>query len=539
MNTICCDVLVIGGGAAGSRAALEAKKSVPSLDVLIVVDSNYDTGGSSNMIASEALGINAPFNYEDDGDTIAVYERDSLETGGGLADAKLCHIIAEESILRLEELMSVGLEFISCNGHPQQQKLSGCTKARSLTCDGSTGRKIVHVLKEQAQLNGVRIIENLKIVQLHKNGSGAVCGAYGTQNNVSVFIIAKAIVLATGGGASMFSFNVTPPTQTGDGWAMAYDAGCKFVNMEFFQCGPAITKPGFKFIIHSHMWKLIPKLTNINNEEFLPKYCKDRVTSKNALDLKAMSYPFSVRTDAKYVDIAIFKEIVEGRGTTNGGIYFDVTHSSKDVLLQKAPITYKAMMLAGIDIAMEPFELGIAVQNFNGGVQIDENGFTGIEGLYAAGEITGGVHGSDRPGGNNLTDTQVFGYRAGKAAAYYVSALSRTHLDIPSEVGVLQPDNGEMAIIRESERLYYQQMTVIRSRHGIEKVLSFIGEHERSAKSTQLKNRLAVGRLIAQAILTREESRGTHYREDYPNTHEQWCKRVVLQKGTSGLPVEV
>jgi len=539
LNTIYCDVLVIGGGAAGSRAALEAKQASPELDVLVVVDSGYDTGGSTNMIASEALGINAPFNYEGDGDSVDIYEQDTVTTGGGLANPELCRIIAEESSARVQELMDLGLEFTQRDGHIEQQKLSGCTKARSLTCYGSTGRAMTGVMKRKAQALGVQIAENLKITRLHHNEQGVVCGAFGTKNGQAVFVSAKAVVLATGGASAMFSFHVASPTQTGDGWAMAYDAGCQFVNMESFQCGPAVVKPGFTFIIHSHMWRLLPKLTNASGEVFLPRYCKDGVTAETALDLKAMSYPFSVRTDAKYVDIAIFDEVRKGNGTKNGGVYFDVTHVPKDVLLEKAPVTYETLLKAGIDIAVEPLELGIGVQNFNGGILIDKDGFTGVEGLWAAGEITGGVHGSDRPGGNNLTDTQVFGYRAGRAAAAYAATHPRTGEERASEILETEPDEAELAIIRESERLYYQYMTVIRSQEGLEKVLAFIEAQEKTAKSSQLKNRLTVGRLMAQALLARKESRGTHYREDYPATEEAWRRRIVLQKGADGLPVEV
>ena len=198
---------------------------------------------------------------------------------------------------------------------------------------------------------------------------------------------------------------------------MAYRAGARLINMEFFQVGPAVFNAPLKFIIHSHMWRLRPRLTNVLGEEFLPRYCPAGIDPAEVLDLKAMSYPFSVRTDAKYLDIAIFKEVMAGRGTPSGGVFFDVTHVDRDTLLARAPITYETLLKAGIDLARDRIEVGLVVQNFNGGILIDADGFTGVEGLYAAGEVTGGVHGADRPGGNNLIDTQVFGYRAGRAAA--------------------------------------------------------------------------------------------------------------------------
>ncbi|MDR0602099.1 MAG: FAD-binding protein [Treponema sp.] len=539
MEYIKCDVLVAGGGAAGSRAALAAKTAGPRLRVMVVVDGVYESGGSTNMAASEALGINAPFNYADDGDSPEIFEKDILETGGGLADPALCRIVARESGDRVRELMDLGMVFFSRDGHPQAQKLSGCTKARSLTNGGSTGREMVRVLKKQALQKGVEIIEHLKIFSLFQDENGTVRGVYGMKDGKPVFIESGAVVLATGGAPSMFSVNVSAATQTGDGWAMAYNAGCRFTNMEFFQCGPAVMNCGMKFIIHSHMWRFLPKLTNKEGKEFLSAYCTNGVSAQEALDLKAMSYPFSVRTGAMYVDIAVYKEIMAGRCLPHGGISFDVTHIAKEDLLKKAPITYETLLKAGIDLAVEPLELGIAVQNFNGGVIIDENGFTGVEGLYAAGEVTGGVHGSDRPGGNNLSDTQVFGYRAGRAASAFAETNRRRVQGPEIETGNLAAGRDEADIIRESEALYYKEMTVIRHKAGIEKILDFIDQKGGKAVSVQLKNRLCVGRLLANAIRARDESRGTHYREDRPKTEESWRRRIVLVRGSDGLPREI
>lgn len=536
MEQIQCDVLVVGGGAAGGRAALEAKKAAPGLEVLVAVDGGYDAGGSTNLVASEALGINAPFDYMGDGDSADVYFEDMMNTGGGLSDPKLCRVIAEESCDRIKELMDLGVRFAEKDGRPEQQKLSGCTRARSLTCGGSTGRQIAGALKKAALGLGVKLLENVRIVELCKDGGGAVCGALGRCGEKDVRILAKAVILATGGAGNIFSVNVTPSSQKGDGWAMAYQAGCRFVSMEFFQIGPAVAKPGMKFIIHSHMWRFLPRLTNALGEEFLQRYCGDGVSAREALDLKAMSYPFSVRTDAKYVDIAVFQEIMAGRGTPNGGVYFDVTHVPRQDFLARAPITYRTLLKAGIDCSEEVLELTLAVQNFNGGVLIDENGFTGVKGLYAAGEITGGVHGSDRPGGNNLTDTQVFGYRAGRAAAEYAASAFAPRASEAEGVANLAVPDSEERVIRESERLFYRNLTVVRTKSGLEKTKDFLEENLRPGICLPLRNRLLVGGLLTAAETAREESRGTHYREDFPQTDPAWRKRLILQKGPDGSP---
>lgn len=527
MGKMYCDVLVIGAGCAGMRAAYEAKRNLPELDVLVVSSGTRTSGGSSNLMASEALGINAPLNLMGDGDSPDIYMEDMQRTGGGLQNDHLCRIIADESSDRIRELMDLGVRFHANDVGIVQQKLSGCTKARSLTCGGDTGREIVHALLKAAEAIGVRFAEHMRVLRLEKDGSGFVCGASGLlADGEPFFISAKSVVLATGGAGRIFSKNVNPPSQMGDGWAMAADAGCTFVNMEFFQVGPAVMYPRMMFIIHSHMWRLHPVLTNSLHKPFLNDYCAGRVTEDEALQLKAMSYPFSVRTDAKYVDIAMFTEIMDGRGTANGGIYFDVTAVPEKTLEEKAPITYETIKRAGADLAKDIIEVGLVVQNFNGGIEIDENGWTGIPNLYACGEITGGVHGSDRPGGNNLTDTQVFGYRAGKAAS---DAASRTERTEPCGIGgfdSFEAGQDEKEVLARSAELFYRYLTVIRTEEGFKKVKEFISEHAEKGISQELANRFTVAKILMAAEETRTESRGTHYRADYPEEKKEWDRKI-------------
>lgn len=534
MSNINCDVLIIGGGAAGCRAALSAKEAEPSLRVTLACSGKLGVGGSTNMVASEALGINAPLNAMGDADSPDIYYNDMLHTGGGLADPSLCRIIADESADRIHDLIAYGVVFNTTeHGGIKQVKLSGCSKARSLVCGGSTGKEIVEALWRRAAAIGVELLENMAIFELLRDADGCVCGARGICKGEEQIIYCRSLILATGGAGAVFQRNVTPNTQNGDGWAMAYACGCSFVNMEFFQIGPAIaTASGMKYIIHSHMWSLMPIMRNGQGKQFLHSYCPTEVQPEEAVRLKAMSYPFSVRTDAKYVDIAIFREIMAGRNTPNGGVWFDVTHAGKARLAKVQPITYEHLLHAGIDLAREPVELTLAVQNFNGGVQIDENGFTGVRGLYAAGEVTGGVHGSDRPGGNNLTDTQVFGHRAGRSAAQYAAGLNNAAKPIRSSQAKLRAEN-DRAVQDEIAKVFYKNLTIVRNATGLKNTLAFIEEASGLDPSQAVQNRLIVGRLIAQAALTRAESRGTHYREDYPKTDAAWDRRIVLNKASS------
>jgi len=538
MNNISCDLLIIGGGAAGSRAAYEAKRAHPELDVLMAVAGGFGTSGSTNLIASESLGINAPFNFMNDGDSPDVFYKDIVETGDGLSDPVLCRVIADEACDRVNELIALGVKFDGDGGRIVPRKLSGCTRARSLTRGGSTGREIVRVLKEGINELGVKVWEQVRMIDLVKDDEGRVRGAIGLVGHEAVFIQAGAVLLANGGAGRIFKHNVNPPSLEGDGWSMAYRAGAHLVNMEFFQVGPAVFNAPLMFIIHSHMWRLRPRLLNVLGEEFLPRYCPPGISPAEVLDLKAMSYPFSVRTNAKYLDIAIFKEVMEGRGTPSGAVYFDVTHVGRQTLETRAPITYDTFRRAGIDLSTQRIEVGLVVQNFNGGVSIDVNGFTGVEGLFAAGEVSGGVHGADRPGGNNLIDTQVFGYRSGRAAAEYAEKTGKKPFEptTTESLGFRQPSDEEADLIRKSEALYYSNLTIVRTGRGLQEVLDFVRANQGNTNAV-VTNRLTLGSILATAALTREESRGTHYREDFPEQNPLWERRIIISRGPGDVPL--
>ncbi len=527
------DVLVVGGGGAGSRAAYEAKRFEPGLDVLVVVDGTWGTGGSTVWKASETLGINAPLNLAEDGDSPEVFLNDILETGLGLGNPTLASIIAYESSDRILELIDLGAEFDSIGGKIIQRKLSGCTRARSLSRGGKTGVSIVSTLKNASLEKGVRVLEGARVLDLISE-NGEVWGARALKQGKQIDILAKATILANGGAGAMFPHNVNHPSLHGDGYAMAYRAGALLCNMEFIQIGPGVVFPKINFIIHSHMWRFSPRLRNVLGNEFLDEYLPPGISREEALSLKSMSFPFSVRTNARYVDIAIYKEIIHGRGTKYGGILFDVNHIPESQLKDKAPVTYQTFLDSGVNLCTDAIEIAPLVQNFNGGIKIDENAATTIPGLFAVGEVSGGVHGADRPGGNNLTDCQVFGYRGGRAAAALALERPWKLKDTiqPKEL-IVQEEMGNLRYIQEG---IDNTLMIIRRKENLLELLGKIRGFRQNASvlSTINDNFLLNAEIFARAALLREESRGTHYREDFPNTEPDYARPALIRKGERG-----
>ena len=535
-ETVQTDILIIGAGGAAARAAYEAKRSEPGLNVTIVTEGKWGTGGSTVWVASETLGINAPLNAAGDGDTDEIFLDDILKTGLGLAEPSLARIIAREASERILELIDLGVDFDQKQGRILQRKLSGCTKARSLAQGGRTGVSILAALKKAALKSGVDVLEDIRVLDLiHRDGE--VYGASGLKAGRQIDISAKAVVLASGGAGAIFPRHINHPSLRGDGFAMAYRAGAHLTNMEFFQIGPGIVFPKFPFIIHSHMWNFCPRLRNALGKEFLEDYIPEGITKDDVLSLKSMSFPFSVRTHARYLDISIAKEILAGRGTPNGGVVFDVNHVAEDRLKEKAPITYQTFLKHGVDLCRDSIEIAPLVQNFNGGIKIDEHAATTVPGLFAVGEVSGGVHGADRPGGNNLTDCQVFGYRGGRAAA--AMAAERTVKKIDGVKEIQSASRGARKKNETVKAAIGRALMVVRHQQALEDLLDQIavGRSQAEETDTETENFLLVAEILARSALFRQESRGIHYREDFPETDAGFEKATVVREDESGKMV--
>jgi len=377
-----------------------------------------------------------------------------------------------------------------------------------------------------------------------------VIGAWGIVLSAlqPMLFLARSVVLATGGGGEVFFHHAFPAGMAGDGYAMAFRAGVRLVNMEFLQIGPSLIFP-FKFALSGVFWRLSPRLLNGKGQEFIYHYIPEEVDMSKAIYLKGVSYPFTVRNESKWVDIALFREIVAGRGTVHGGVYMDLSHNPPEEIVAQAAVPFQYLLSKGIDIRWQKLEFAPAIQHFNGGILINEQGKTSLPGLFAAGEVAGGQHGADRPGGNALADSQVYGKIVGEEAAIYAYRIgekistSEVERKLEEEYRELILGSGRpLPDIHQKEEefrwLMWKNAGIVRTASGLktlqEKIYSwqeFLDQYSEKEIEFYLnfRNLLTVGLLIVESALQREESRGTHYREDFPQRNDrEWLKYIVL-----------
>jgi len=518
-------------------------------EVALLVKGRLGGSGCTPYAASEWLAYGAALGHADPRDSPEQHYRDILEKGAYVCDPKLAKILAYESPVRLLDLEARGVRFDkTSDGRFVQRMSDGATYPRACARGAETGREIMRVLSAQVKELGCDVYENMMAVDLTSTGNvvhGALAIDMETYELKAFW--AKAVVLATGGAGALFKHNVFPEGMTGDGYAMAYNAGAELVNMEFIQIGPAILQPT-KFDVGGVLWRLGPRLYNRFGEEYLRKYLPAGVTVEEAYALKSVSFPFSTRNNSMYIDIANFTEIVEGRGSENGCVYFDLTHVDPARIEEEAEVPFNWLRRFGVDLRKTPVEIAPAVQHFNGGVHVGEWGETSLKGLFAAGECQGGQHGADRPGGDSLANCQVFGFRAGVAASRRAEKASFRRVS-QRRMGKLlekvpKPIDPQVAskLVKEIQECMWRNVTVVRTEDSLQEALRTLNRLEVEAaggsigggdpvKSLEIRNMITVGRLISTAALTRRESRGTHYRRDYPRKGgDEWLRFICLKR---------
>jgi fumarate reductase (CoM/CoB) subunit A len=553
MQLIDTDVLVIGGGGAAARAAIEASES--GAEVIIVAKGTFGKSGSTATGKSEAMGIAASLGIADSRDNPNIHFQDTMSASLGLCNKKLVRILCDEAGPRLLDLINWGADFDKLDGKITQRLSDAGSYPRVFTRKGTTGTAILETLMKEVSQRGITVHENSMALRLLTN-DGKATGAIvvNLRNELVTVFEAKSIIMATGGAGAIYPNSAFGPEMTGDGYALAYNLGAPLVNMEFIQMGPAVIYPLVR-VVSGSLWRLRPKLYNSVGEEFLPRYLPEGVSVDEVFNAK--TFPFTTRTKAMYLDIAIYSEIKDGRGTERGGVFFDLTHLPEHRLLEVAPITFHDLLSRGIDLRNQPVEISIAVQNFNGGIRINEYAETSVPGLYAAGEVAGGVRGADRPGGNALAECQVFGARSGKFAAQRSKREKSPELDrgeLSKELEKIEKllKGGEgvkpESFMRKIRDTMYQGVFIVRREDGLRAALNELRNLEKNelprlsrSETSGLalllcaEHALTVAKTVALAALTRRESRGGHYRIDFPAKDDKWLKWVFIHKSEGDM----
>lgn len=544
------DVLVIGGGMAGCRAAIAAADYGGS--VVLATKMPLNNGGASTFPVAEMAGYNAG-DPDIPGDVEKHYE-DIVNAGQGMANPLLARILAENAPGTIAELEKWGVVFEKEGDGYYIFKSCFATSPRTHVIRGH-GEPIVKAMSGQIQLrSNINVADDMTVLELDVR-DGRCCGAWAIKTDRTfVHISAGAVVIASGGATQVFTRNLNPKDVSGDGYALAYDAGAELINMEFMQSGIGFSHPIVN-MFNGYIWAAHPKLHNNVNEQFLGKYLPKGMTQEHVMDEHRRHFPFSSSDDSKYLEVGIQKEIRAGGGSPNRGIYADLRHLTDDYIRSINDdcglhhmwyIARDYMREKGVDLNSQIVEIAVFAHAINGGVNIDESASSTLPGLYAAGEAAGGPHGADRLGGNMMVTCQVFGKIAGENAAKWAAqnkAATYSNMQ-PSEkiMQILHKRLDNEILIKELQEINQNNLLVCRSEESLSRVLQFTenAAHELETAKTQdgidtdnfrLYAMLLSSRLMAKAALQRKESRGSHFREDYPQKDSLESKPVVQKRG--------
>ena len=529
------DVLIIGAGGAGLRAAIEALAQGASVGVIC-----KSLLGKAHTVMAEG-GIAAAMANVDQADNWQVHFRDTMRGGKFLNNWRMAQIHAQESSERVRELEQWGALFDRTeDGRILQRAFGGHTFKRLCHVGDRTGLEMIRTLQDRGVQMGFDVYMECTVTRLLKDGD-RVAGAFGYWRENGRFVVfkAKSIVVATGGIGKAWPITSNSWEYTGDGMALAYDAGADLMDMEFVQFHPTgmVWPPGVQGILVTEAVRGEGGiLRNRLGERFMEKY-----------DPKRME--LSTRD---VVARAIYTEVREGRGTEHGGAFLDISHKPAEYVRRKLPSMYHQFLeLADVDITKQPMEVGPTCHYVMGGVKVEaDTTQSSLAGLFAAGEAAAGLHGANRLGGNSLSDLLVFGRRAGLAAAQHARTTSAPALDAKAiadaERELLTPferKDGENPYNLHSDLQEVMQALVgiFRTEEDLQSALTKIEELKRRSERLSitgsrmfnpgwhlcrdLKSMLTVSEAVTRSAIARRESRGAHSRIDYPNLHPTWGKQ--------------
>ena len=563
------DVLVIGAGGAGLRAAIEA--SAAGARVGLVCKSLL---GKAHTVMAEG-GIAAALANVDERDNWKVHFADTMRGGQYVNQWRMAELHAKEAPDRVRELEAWGAVFDRTeDGRILQRNFGGHKYPRLAHVGDRTGLEMIRTLQDHGVHRGIDVHMEHTILSILKDGDRAV-GAFGYERERGRFKIfrAKAIVLATGGIGRAYKITSNSWEYTGDGHSLAYEAGAELIDMEFVQFHPTgmVWPPSVMGILVTEgvrgeggiltnkegrrfMFDEIPenyRAQTADNEEEGWRYCQG--------DKNARRPPELLTRD--HIARCIVREIKEGRGSPHGGVYLDISWikqklpDAAEYVKRKLPsMHHQFKQLADIDITEQPMEVGPTTHYIMGGIHVDpDTQMSRVPGLFASGECAAGINGANRLGGNSLSDLLVFGKRAGEFAARFAKDNSLGKIDSPSRtdtidiiareaVAPFERGGGEnpYEIQRALQELMQDNVGIMRTESEMQAALEQLEKLKERAQNAgvtgnrefnpgwhtalDLKNLLTVSEAITRAALERKESRGAQFREDYPNKQERFAK---------------
>jgi L-aspartate oxidase len=516
--TLETDFIVVGSGIAGLRAALELAQAGARVTVL-----TKDRREESNTEYAQG-GVAVALSEEDE---TSLHEGDTLAAGAGLCDERAVEVLVEEGRRYIQELIEWGTEFDREGGRLLFTREAAHSRPRILHAQGdATGREIVRALLSRAgRESRISFLAHAETESLLVK-EGRVGGVRYLDPLVRAprVLKARAVVLATGGAGALYLHTTNPDVATGDGMAMAFEAGAELADMEFVQFHPTALnlEDAPRFLISEALRGEGGVLRNSSGRRFMPRY-------HEAAELAPR-------------DVVTRSIVAEMGRTATRTVFLDMTAFDAAHLRRRFPKIYRTCLRYGLDLAREPIPVSPAAHYCMGGVRTDLEGRTTIPGLYAAGEVAcTGVHGANRLASNSLLEGLVFGARAGRAAAEDSKAARASD----ARAGAGEEESGEAArradvrrvtaaaaVRKRVRRLMWERVGILRTREGLARALS---EFEQIAGAPLLpgpRNIVTVATVIARAALWREESRGGHYRLDFPRRDdERWRVHSVTRKG--------
>jgi succinate dehydrogenase / fumarate reductase, flavoprotein subunit len=596
-----CDVLIIGGGSAGLRAAIEAHDA--GANVLII--STSKKGDPHTTLARG--GINAALGTMDPEDNWVIHAADTLREGGFLADYERVEILCKNAPDAINELVGWGARFHREKDGSLTQRFFGAhTYRRTVFYEDWTGQEIIRILMEQVNQRKIKMIDNVYIIELlletdgnddanrersaaqpeeqvtneqEVKGREEIKGAFGIDIEKKEFVTfeCKSLILAAGGYTRVYAVSSSRINENyGEGIALAYEAGVDLIDMEMVQFHPT-----------GMVWP----------EEAVGILATEAIRGEGGILLNSKGERFMKNYDPERMELgprdvvarANYNEIISGRGTEHGGVWLDVTHLRKEVIQERLTTMYEQFhQFDGIDISKEKMEVGPTAHYSMGGVVVDINCRTRVKGLFAVGEIIGQIHGANRLGGNSLLDTVVFGKIAGDEAAKLAlqerkvntektkEAPSQLKLSLVNQKNRFDDDDDDdddnyegifvieepMKFRNELQKLMMQNAGIVREQtrlqDGLKRILELKNEfysnkHNINLKESsiadgndnienivltlQVKSSLIACEAIIRSALMREESRGAHYRSDFPRLDdERWKVNIYCTKRENRIP---